>query len=355
MPKLTKKLPSYRQHKPTGQAVVTLDGRDHYLGKFGTPGSKIKYNRVVGEWSIVKAQEAVGTYDAQPGGDLRVSELFLAFLDYAKKYYVKDGKQTGEVTNFIHAMRVVNRLYESCRVAEFGPRALKLAREQMVKDDLSRKVVNSRVNRIRRIFKWGVENELVEPKVLQALQAISPLKAGRTDARELPEVRPVPVEHIDAIRPYVSRQVEAMIDVQLLTGMRPGEVVQMRSADIDMAAQPWVYSPRTHKTRHHGITRDIDIGPKAQAVITPFIGSAISLHLFRPVDAIRKFHNERRKNARFCNIQYRRRRKPLKRPGEHYTTASYGHAVHAACRRADVPCWGPNRLPAESVATVISD
>ena len=24
--------PSYRLHKPSGQAVVTLDGRDHYLG-----------------------------------------------------------------------------------------------------------------------------------------------------------------------------------------------------------------------------------------------------------------------------------------------------------------------------------
>ena len=26
--------PTYRRHKPTGKAVVTIDGRDHYLGKF---------------------------------------------------------------------------------------------------------------------------------------------------------------------------------------------------------------------------------------------------------------------------------------------------------------------------------
>ena len=32
----TSRLPSYRHHKPTGQAVVTLNGRDIYLGKYHT-------------------------------------------------------------------------------------------------------------------------------------------------------------------------------------------------------------------------------------------------------------------------------------------------------------------------------
>ena len=33
MPKLKNKLPTYRVHKASGQAVVTLNGRDIYLGK----------------------------------------------------------------------------------------------------------------------------------------------------------------------------------------------------------------------------------------------------------------------------------------------------------------------------------
>jgi hypothetical protein len=32
-------LPSYRLYKRTGQAVVTIDGRDHYLGEHGSPES----------------------------------------------------------------------------------------------------------------------------------------------------------------------------------------------------------------------------------------------------------------------------------------------------------------------------
>ena len=42
--------PSYRLHKPTGQAVVTLSGQDHYLGKFGSTGSRAEYDRLVAEW-----------------------------------------------------------------------------------------------------------------------------------------------------------------------------------------------------------------------------------------------------------------------------------------------------------------
>jgi hypothetical protein len=30
------RVPSYRRHKPTGQAVVTLNGKDHYLGRWNT-------------------------------------------------------------------------------------------------------------------------------------------------------------------------------------------------------------------------------------------------------------------------------------------------------------------------------
>jgi len=344
MPKLMKKLPSYRLHKPTGQAVVTLSGRDHYWGKFGTPNSHNKYQRLIGEWSIVKTQQDSNSIQSQPPHDLRICELFIAYIEFSQTYYVKDGKQTGEATNITHAMRGVVQLYQNCRISEFGPRALKHVRNLMVKDELSRKVVNARVNRIRRVFKWGVENELVEPNVLQALQAISPLKCGRTEARELPAVLPVPEDYINAVRPHVSRQVEAMIDLQLLTGMRPGEVVLLRSSDIDMASRPWVYHPRTHKTVHHGKKRIIYIGPQAQVVIQPFIRSALSQHLFRPLDAIHEFNCERRKVARFCNKQYRRRRKPLKTPGEHYTTASYGHAINSACGKANIPCWGPNRL-----------
>ena len=50
MPKLKQKLPSYRLHKASGQAVVTLRGRDHYLGSYGSAESHTDYKRLIAEW-----------------------------------------------------------------------------------------------------------------------------------------------------------------------------------------------------------------------------------------------------------------------------------------------------------------
>jgi hypothetical protein len=36
MPKLSSSLPKYRCHKAFGQAIVTLAGKHHYLGQYGT-------------------------------------------------------------------------------------------------------------------------------------------------------------------------------------------------------------------------------------------------------------------------------------------------------------------------------
>jgi hypothetical protein len=46
----TLRISTYRCHKPTGQAVVTLNGKDHYLGKWNTKTSKAEYNLLIGEW-----------------------------------------------------------------------------------------------------------------------------------------------------------------------------------------------------------------------------------------------------------------------------------------------------------------
>jgi hypothetical protein len=48
--KRPQRIPSYRHHKPSGQAVVTLNGKDFYLGLWQSEVSKAEYERLVGEW-----------------------------------------------------------------------------------------------------------------------------------------------------------------------------------------------------------------------------------------------------------------------------------------------------------------
>ena len=90
---------------------------------------------------------------------------------------------------------MVRRLYGTTPAKDFGPLALKTCREQFLEAGQSRQKINQNCGRIRRMFKWGVENELVPSGVLHALQAVTGLKRGRTTAPENKPVRPVPEEH----------------------------------------------------------------------------------------------------------------------------------------------------------------
>ena len=55
MPKLKdNQVPSYRLHKQSGQAIVTLNGRDVLLGKHDTKASRDEYLRVTNEWRVSK-------------------------------------------------------------------------------------------------------------------------------------------------------------------------------------------------------------------------------------------------------------------------------------------------------------
>ena len=50
MPKLVHRTPKYRRHRASGQAIVTINGHDIYLGPYGTAVSPREYDRVIGEW-----------------------------------------------------------------------------------------------------------------------------------------------------------------------------------------------------------------------------------------------------------------------------------------------------------------
>jgi hypothetical protein len=43
------RVPSYCLHKATGPAVVRIGGKDHYLGKDGTPESRAEYDRLIAD------------------------------------------------------------------------------------------------------------------------------------------------------------------------------------------------------------------------------------------------------------------------------------------------------------------
>ena len=356
-------IPKYRLHKSTGRGVVRLNGRDVYLGEHGTPESKERYRQVIAEWLANNRQLAPRREHVESPHRPSVAELLLAYLAFAERYYVKNGRPTGEQNNIRDALRSVSALYGKTLVADFGTKELRAVRQQMVKDNLCRNVINARVNRIRRVFKWGVEHELVPPVVLHALQALAPLRRGRSEARETERVEPVSQSRIDAVLELVPRQIAAMIRLQCLTGMRPGEVVTMRTCDLDRTGRIWAYTPGSHKTEHHGRKRVIYLGPQAQRVVLPFLKPDPAAYFFSPADVVAELRAELRRNRK-TRVQpsqvSRRKAFPKRIPGDRYTAGSYAWAIAKACGRAFPPPkdlegdarkrwvhehrWSPNRL-----------
>lgn len=97
MPRLSNSVPKYRKHRASGQAAVTLGGRDIYLGPHGTKASKTEYDRLIGEWLASDRSPAFGVAIA----DITVGQLLVAYLRFAKLYY-GEGKR-GEYANFLFA------------------------------------------------------------------------------------------------------------------------------------------------------------------------------------------------------------------------------------------------------------
>ena len=217
MAKSRRKVPACVHHKPSGQARVRINGEDIYLGKWGSPQAEEKYRRTVAEYlqNGLTPQKDASVQSNEPA-TISVNELILAFWKHAKQHYVKSGKPTAEQHCFKSALRHLKDLYGSIAVSEFGPLKLKAVRQQMIDKGWTRGYVNKSVGRIRLMFRWGVENEIVRPDTLQALEAVAGLKSGRTEAPDNAPRRPVSDEHVEAVKRAVRQRTRDLIDLQLL-------------------------------------------------------------------------------------------------------------------------------------------
>jgi hypothetical protein len=245
MPRLSHVRPKYRKHKASGQAVVTLDGRDHHLGAYGSRASRAYYERLTSEWVL-------NGRSLKPLGcdEINVVELCARFLAHAQGYYVKDDRPTGAIAGFKSVIKYLRLWYGRDPASRFGPLALKALRQRIVDDGHSRRYVNDHVARIKQIFKWGVGEELVPAETHAALQRVTGLLRGRTTARETPPIGPVDDAIVEATLPHLPEVVADMVRLQRHTGMRPAEVCILRPCDVDRSGEVWLYRPSYHKTEN---------------------------------------------------------------------------------------------------------
>jgi hypothetical protein len=198
-------LPEYRKHAQRSIAVVTIDGVDVDPGRYGSAASRNRYDRLVTEW--VANGRALPS--ALASKTLTVKKLVAAFRGFAKQYY----RGSTEVVNLEHCMKPLVDLYGSLPASDFGPLKLKAVLHKMIEVDICWAEINKRMGRIKRIFRWATENELLLPTVFHGLQSVRGLDRGRSEARESEPVRPVPEAFVDALKAHLPPQICAMIEL----------------------------------------------------------------------------------------------------------------------------------------------
>lgn len=336
-----KHTPRLCHHKGTDRAYCRINGKQLYLGKWGSQEAERRYHEL-----CCKLHEHGGQLPVEPER-ISVAETVKAYFAFATGYYGPESKQLLVVRA---SLKPVVDLYGTAKAVDFGPKSLKALRERWIDAGLARKTINDRVGDIKRCFKWAASEELVPVGVYEALRTVDGLRRGRTAAKETQPVQPVPLEHVEAVRPFLPAPVRALVDLQLLTAARPSELLTLTPADIDTTTDPWEARPLEHKTAWKGRDRVVLFGPKAQSILRPFMLREPDRPMFSPKESEAERHAK-------ATVH----RRPNQRPnpkvtdrtlGDAYSVDTYRRAVERACEKAGVPRWTPYRLR-HSAATLI--
>lgn len=332
-------------------AWVDACGERHYKA-FGRDKAQAR-NRFQAWLQAWRTDPTVRTPSAE--GPLTIERAWLRYRAHAIEYYrLADGTPTRTVENITHAIRPVLELFGTRLASEMTPKMLDATRERMIDSGICISIINQRVNMIRRVWKWLARQELVPASTWHSLLSLEALRPGRSRARVSSPVKPVADEWVDSTCAALPPSIAAMVRIQQLTGMRPGEVCSMRPADIDTNGQVWLYCPAHHKTAHHGHTRRILIGPRAQAVLLGYLGCELTEPVFRPALAMAERNRLRREAfvpapgvADYRTTPSYQRRLADYAPTRYryrWTTSAYALAVRRAAAEAGVPHWSPNQL-----------
>jgi integrase len=315
-------IPTYRLRILRGRrrACVTIydidthKRREVVLGDYDSPTTRQTYSRVLAEWE--RLGRRVGPQAARPRAIVvgaSVAELCAAFLQDA------EGRVSPiQIRVYKMALRLLLQQWGDWPAASVTPQDLRALRLVMLRDELDadgkvirrgwcRGVAAKLTGTIKLIWKWGVAEGLVPQATYATLLTLGPLRAS-DGGRERPKVKPVKPELVWRTVAVVPADVGVMIKLQLLTGMRAGELCSMRPVDIDTSSEPWMYTPAHHKTEYRGKARSIYLGPEARETLRPYLPQKVDDKCFR------------------------------RSPGD------YGHTIAAACLKHGIPHWHTHQL-----------
>jgi integrase len=318
-----KRTPKYCHHKPTGKGYARFGSSrpTYFPGPYDSPESRQAYHRQLAEF-LARGRQPAPT----PGAPFTVESLLAAFWPHATTRYQKGGKPTSEISCLRTAFRPLRELFGDRPAAEFGVSDMEALRDAMARRvstrtgrQWSRRTVNLSLSRVRLLFRWGARKKLVPASVPAEIALAEGVRRGSGQARETPRKKPVPLEHVEAVQAAVRAPVAALMSLQLLTGLRPGQACAMRPELVDRSGPLWRYDVPADKSEHRKDDGDEPvvcwIGPRLQPALSPFLDAA------KPGKPV------------FTTTT-----------GRGYDVDTYRRVIARACARLGVPHWHPHQL-----------
>lgn len=332
-----KDLPSYLKHAPSGSARCVWEGKTVYLGKYGSPESYAEYQKIL---ALFLATGSI-TYKRDRFNILQAVQSFLDLID--REYPAT----SGEPRNIRIGLTDLVSKFGPLPINEFRPIDFSYIIQGWIDRGLSKSTIVKYHWYLLRLFKHAAKLELCDLEVYQKLQTVETVRKRRSQAREPDPIKPVTREQIEKVLPFLNVQIRGLVELQWLTGMRPGEACRIQWNEIDQAREVWLYRPEKHKKKHRGKGRTIGIGPRGQAVLRAFEDRPKDQPIFSPREAMASYQAERalKRVTPLPKQQAEKVEKvPKKQPGEGYSVSGYSHAILKACRKAGVEPWSPNQI-----------
>lgn len=262
---------AYALHSATGQAFVRVQGRMIYLGKYGTPESRTRHRNIV-----AAAQARSEALDLMR--PLSVGELCERFVLAMQQEH---GQRSWQDIEARAVALTVCEKFAGLEAATFGPKALQDIQQAMLKQDrLTRYGINRRKQHIVAMFKWAVSQELVQPSVWHALQAVKAIRRGR--GRDNPPRVPADPAAVDAVVAKLQADgntgAARCVRFMRATGCRPAEAYGATPADLRLSDPLPTYAVREHKNTHRGMERIVPLNAAAVAVVREALAARPQTH-----------------------------------------------------------------------------
>jgi len=182
--------------------------RVYFPGNHNSTESREAYHRALAEWEgqgrKVPAKPATASDATGPS----IAEVLRDYWRHVQTEHVNSPSAQEHVRQ---AVCPLNRLFGTTPAAAFTLRDLETVRAEFIKAGNCRTTINGRIQILVSMFKWAAGRGLVPKSVRDDVRDIEPIKRGRFGVREGRKVRPVSREMVEAVRPFLSPQVAAMM------------------------------------------------------------------------------------------------------------------------------------------------